>query len=574
MPDIAINGFTIASRIAEGRFVDVYQAHQISLDRAVMLHIFHSEWVADPARFALLQKDARRAARLKHPGILQVFDFGEEAERHYLVTELPTGVTIGRQLLERGTFKVRETVAIVQAAATALEYAWVRASLVHGHLTPESIWLDAGGVKISGIGLADLQIATPAEARTPGHPYRPPERLAGEKTGLQDDIFALGVIFGQMLSGQLPPENEERDYYAVVPEQSPPEIANLARAMTAHEAAARLTKWEEVSAELEAARKKQLKALLPKKPAGDRARDGGRSRPPQPLVPSVAGRETPPTAAARWATRLATLTAWLLALALWAGLAYVLWWPPAPEPLIAVQDLRQLPRRQPPAPAPQSPLSTTPQATAPAAQQPPVSDQMTDAQKQQAAARLVELEDDVARYVVREEFNLAIAAVDMVLENGDRQALHDAAKKLQAFAVEVGGMKHAVSRALAARRNEPIAIRQGGRLFEGTVVGVKDDVLELLETVRDSTGLVEKHYRIPLDALDAAERLRWLKGEETPARCAMQFILGRRAKRPEEDLRHWAEGSGPLKDAFNRLLDATPAQNNEGQRDAARGSGP
>ncbi len=208
----------------------VYKARQPQLDRVVALKILAPERVTD-ARFAeRFLREAKTLAKLNHPNIVTVHDFGQVDGYFYLLMEFVDGVNL-RELLRRGRLSPQEALAIVPPICEALQYAHNR-GIVHRDIKPENILLDKeGNVKIADFGLAKLmgaeafevppsggsdrlkpELHTLTEAgKVMGTPkYMAPEQA--EKPGEVDhraDIYSLGVVFYEMLTGELPGRNIE-----------------------------------------------------------------------------------------------------------------------------------------------------------------------------------------------------------------------------------------------------------------------------------------------------------------------------------------------------------------------------
>jgi tRNA A-37 threonylcarbamoyl transferase component Bud32 len=204
----------------------VYKARQPQLDRMVALKILAPERVTD-ARFAdRFQREARALAKLNHPNIVTIHDFGQTGGYFYLLMELVDGVNL-RELLRGQRMAPREALAVVPAICEALQYAHDR-GIIHRDIKPENILLDKEGrVKIADFGIARIlcapaadETATPATAEAApgltaesvlGTPkYMAPEQK--ENSGEADhraDIYSLGVVFYEMLTGELPGKNLE-----------------------------------------------------------------------------------------------------------------------------------------------------------------------------------------------------------------------------------------------------------------------------------------------------------------------------------------------------------------------------
>ena len=190
----------------------VYRARQPKLNRLVALKILAPEKGADPKFAERFLREAQALARLNHPNIVTVHDFGEADGMFFLLMEFVDGMTL-RQLLREGRIKPEEALAIVPPICEALQFAHEQ-GIVHRDIKPENVLLDKQGrVKIADFGIAKLvgteQALRPAlteERSVIGTPhYMAPEQV--ERPGLVDhraDIYSLGVVFYEMLTGELP----------------------------------------------------------------------------------------------------------------------------------------------------------------------------------------------------------------------------------------------------------------------------------------------------------------------------------------------------------------------------------
>lgn len=197
--------------VGQGGMGAVYRARQPTLDRPVALKILAPRAAHAPEFAERFTREARALARLSHPHIVTVHDFGQAGAYYYLMMEFVDGMNL-RQLLDTATLGAREALAIVPAICSALQYAHDR-GIVHRDIKPENILLDrAGGMKIADFGLAKLigpdapPVAITGAGEVMGTPhYMAPEQI--ERPLAVDhraDIYSLGVVFYQMLTGELP----------------------------------------------------------------------------------------------------------------------------------------------------------------------------------------------------------------------------------------------------------------------------------------------------------------------------------------------------------------------------------
>jgi tRNA A-37 threonylcarbamoyl transferase component Bud32 len=201
----------IVELIGQGGMGAVYKARQTKLDRLVALKILPSEWGKDPAFAERFAREARTLARLNHPNIVAVHDFGESGGLYYLVMEYVDGLNL-RETMNAGRLSPEEALAVVPQVCDALQYAHEE-GVVHRDIKPENILLDRRGrVKIADFGLAKLLNRPRAEFTLTGSrqvmgtaDYMAPEqRLRPLEIDHRADIYSLGVVFYEMLTGELP----------------------------------------------------------------------------------------------------------------------------------------------------------------------------------------------------------------------------------------------------------------------------------------------------------------------------------------------------------------------------------
>jgi predicted Ser/Thr protein kinase len=205
LPDL--DGLALLGR---GGMGVVYKARQKQLDRWVALKVLPRALGADPAFRERFLREARALARLRHPNIVAVHEFGEAGGLFYLVMELVDGVDLRHVMRER-RLAPREALAIVRELCDALQYAHDE-GIVHRDIKPENVIVDrTGGVKIADFGLAKVAgLAAGANLTEAGTVMGTPHYMAPEQLERPDevdhraDLFALGVVLYEMLTGSLP----------------------------------------------------------------------------------------------------------------------------------------------------------------------------------------------------------------------------------------------------------------------------------------------------------------------------------------------------------------------------------
>ncbi len=198
--------YRVLETIQEGMAAVTYKAHDRVLDRTVLLKVLHARLAADTDLVQRFRREALLQARLKHPSIVTVYDFGTEDD-FYIASEFIEGRTLEALLKEKGRLTLAELVPILRRVVRALAYAHGQ-GVVHRDLKPANIMVsDSGEVKLTDFGLAcarDLGDLT-QEGCVIGTPsYMSPEQARGLKVDASTDIFALGIIIYQALSGANP----------------------------------------------------------------------------------------------------------------------------------------------------------------------------------------------------------------------------------------------------------------------------------------------------------------------------------------------------------------------------------
>ncbi|MCX7871709.1 MAG: protein kinase [Verrucomicrobiae bacterium] len=201
----------IVELIGRGGMGFVYKARQPHLDRYVALKILPDKLARDPLFAERFNREGRVLAKLSHPNIVAIYDFGQAGEFYYLLMEYVDGVNL-RQAMNLGRFSPSEALKIVPKICEALQYAHEH-GILHRDIKPENILIDAhGNVKITDFGIAKLvgdqqkEITLTGTGVALGTPhYMAPEQIESPtKVDQRADIYSLGVVFYEMLTGELP----------------------------------------------------------------------------------------------------------------------------------------------------------------------------------------------------------------------------------------------------------------------------------------------------------------------------------------------------------------------------------
>ncbi len=209
-PGRRVDKFELMSELGRGGFGVVFEAHDLELGRRVAFKAIRPRSrERDLKREELLRREAEAVARLQHPNIVTLHDLGRCESGPYLILELLRGETLSRRM-ERGTLPPREALRIGIDVARALVHAHAQ-GVLHRDLKPGNVFLtDDGAVKVLDFGLSHVFGAGgPAGSGTPG--YMAPEQLRGEPEDARTDVFALGVVLFEMITGRrLLPEDAAR----------------------------------------------------------------------------------------------------------------------------------------------------------------------------------------------------------------------------------------------------------------------------------------------------------------------------------------------------------------------------
>jgi dienelactone hydrolase len=198
-----IGCYVVDRRLGAGGMGEVWRARDERLARDVAIKLLLPHPARDADRVSALQAEARAAGALNHTNVLTVYDVGTHHGASYLVTECLEGRSL-RARLNDGRLAVDAALDVAVQVARGLAAAHAR-GIVHGDLKPENVFLGADGrVKILDFGLATLLGQTPAAHVTGTVGYMAPEQLRGERTDGRADVFALGVVLHEMLSGSRP----------------------------------------------------------------------------------------------------------------------------------------------------------------------------------------------------------------------------------------------------------------------------------------------------------------------------------------------------------------------------------
>jgi tRNA A-37 threonylcarbamoyl transferase component Bud32 len=205
--------YRLDAQIGAGGMSTVYRAFDVNLERRVAIKLLHREMSADSDQLERFRREARAVAQLSHPHIVGVIDAGEDENRPYIVFEYVEGETLKDRIRRLGRLPVDESLAYAIEIARALGCAHAH-EIVHRDVKPQNVLLDAeGSAKVTDFGIARSlrDDGLTADGRVLGTTdYVSPEQALGHDVDGQTDIYSLGVVLFEMLTGDVPFHGENQ----------------------------------------------------------------------------------------------------------------------------------------------------------------------------------------------------------------------------------------------------------------------------------------------------------------------------------------------------------------------------
>jgi len=214
---LVLNGrYQLLERIGTGGMSDVFRARDLMLERSVAIKILHEKYSDDKAFQDRFTAEARAAANLSHPNIVTVHDFGYDHDQLFIVMEHIPGKDLKTILRQRGRYSIKEAIPLMVQACAGVGYAH-RAGLVHCDIKPHNFIVTPDNrLKVTDFGIARAMSTIQPDERADvvwGSPqYFSPEQAVGEAPSPSSDVYSLGVVLYEVLTGALPfnaPSSEE-----------------------------------------------------------------------------------------------------------------------------------------------------------------------------------------------------------------------------------------------------------------------------------------------------------------------------------------------------------------------------
>jgi serine/threonine-protein kinase len=590
MPAGSIDGFELIEKIGQGGMAIVWKARQLSLDRVVAIKVLLPEYSSDPEETQSFVTEARSAAKLKHPGIVQVHDVANESVAYYFVMEHVSGSTLQQMLHDEGPLPSKKVLSIALDVAQALDYAWNAARMIHRDIKPENIMVDGDGtVKVADLGLSLQKTNYPSSHgyELEGTPnYMSPEQGAGrEDTDIRSDMYSLGATLYHLVTGVLPfgggdPMQIVRMHqtdHLVNPRdlnsKLPITVANLITKLMMKDKHDRYPDWPAVIQDIKKAmsgriivitdQEKARSTISPQrgKQAAAAGRSAGRLTPaaqpqrvavsaprsstPLKLANSAPEEVAPPTARNKSSRKTAPLWAvslvWLCALGTIGFVALSVFSPPPETPNAAVNnDITPIDADLASNPSSSSQAS---QPAAPAADPGSSSDQ----------AAVNNLINSVMDNLLAEKFDTVLSDVSTAsfqASGATRTEMRD----LVAFIQGIQRAERAVEGSLIRKVGERFTTRtERGQPVVLEIHDISRGVIYASRVVNNNGQEQLVDVQIPISKYDVNERLATIQSRNTPADNAYKFILHMNAGNTDQ-ARQLASDCGPFSEAFSRRV--------------------
>lgn len=212
MKQVFANRYNLIKKLGEGGMADVYLAFDALLNREVAIKLLRASMSVDPVSLLRFQREANSASSLNHPNIVEIYDVGEDEGSHYIVMEYVKGKTLKQLIAQRGAMEKHEAISIMDQLVSAVLEAHQK-NIIHRDIKPQNVIVkDDGTVKMADFGIAtvaDTLQLTQADIVMGSVHYLAPELARGESASFQSDIYALGITFYELLTGQVPHHGEQ-----------------------------------------------------------------------------------------------------------------------------------------------------------------------------------------------------------------------------------------------------------------------------------------------------------------------------------------------------------------------------
>jgi serine/threonine-protein kinase len=202
--------YLLQHRLGSGGMATIYRARDLRMDRTVAVKVLHEVYSTDPTFVRRFQREAKAASALQHPNIVQVFDYGQVDGNYYIAMELVEGTDLRQYLRVHGVLDTKRAIMIAHDIALGLSAAH-RRRIVHRDVKPQNMLMGRdGSIKLTDFGIASVhQDSNARRLTTTGMTvgtvqYLPPEQARGQLVSPAADVYALGIVLYEMLTGRTP----------------------------------------------------------------------------------------------------------------------------------------------------------------------------------------------------------------------------------------------------------------------------------------------------------------------------------------------------------------------------------
>ncbi|MGH2480015.1 MAG: protein kinase domain-containing protein, partial [Ktedonobacteraceae bacterium] len=202
--------YELLDPIGRGGMATIYRGRDTRMDRIVAIKVLREVYSTDPKFVTRFQREAKAASALQHPNIVQVYDYGQTEGNYFIVMELIEGTDLRRYLRSRGVLDIDRAIIIAHDVALGLGAAH-RRSIVHRDVKPQNVLVGkSGAIKLTDFGIASVYKDINAERLTTTGmtlgtvQYYAPEQAQGEIVSPAADVYALGIVMYEMLTGRTP----------------------------------------------------------------------------------------------------------------------------------------------------------------------------------------------------------------------------------------------------------------------------------------------------------------------------------------------------------------------------------
>ncbi|MBN2301485.1 MAG: serine/threonine protein kinase [Lentisphaerae bacterium] len=559
-----IPGFSILEKIGEGGMATVWKAHQVSLDRIVAIKILNPNIASDENEVIEFINEARSAAKIKHPNIIQIYDVAKAGGRYYFVMEYVAGDTVAQILKKKNRIPQKDAIKIARCVAEALQNAWNNFRVIHRDVKPDNIMIDADGtVKLADLGLSK-RMADPATLSTmtqtntiEGTPnYMSPESVqCSNKQDFRADIYSLGATLYHMVTGNIPFAG--LDFMQVMQKHLDSTLPNpttiipgitlatssLISRMMMKQPEDRFQSWEETILAMKRATTGRVILSTQRHSASSTI---------EPIKPRNAPSTTRNIKTPQQINT--TIPIWIHPAALlpillwWFGLGFALTRLP---PATAYMPVQTIHRRAPVSSSPAPAAKAQRQIVAP---QEDSENNIDTVQTTNDDANLAAIKTELAQHMYSHEFTLAKAIIDNELEyvySADAESELNLIKKI---IDDVSRINDTIELAFRKKIGEKVKIVNAGKEYWVRIKNVSAGEVTATMDVKIGSRFGTKTVTFAISQLDPIERSKWLGDPITVADHVQKLILHLEAG-DFDTAKTLSAKCGYLSDAFVALIE-------------------